>query len=173
MHNTFAAAQSLSSYLTFVTSWTAATRFLCPLLSPRVCSNSYPLSLRCYLTSSTLFCPQPFPASGSFPMSRLFASGGQSIEVSASASVLPTNRIFRVDFLLVWTPYSPRDSQESSPAPQFKTIISSVLSLLYGPTPHMTIGKTIVLTRQIFVGKVMSLLFNALSTFVLAFLPSS
>ena len=169
MHNTFAAAQSLSSYLTFVTSWTAATRFLCPLLSPRVCSNSYPLSLRCYLTSSTLFCPQPFPASGSFPKSWLFASGGQILELQRQSF----QWIFMTDFLLVWTPYSPRDSQESSPAPQFKTIISSVLSLLYGPTPHMTIGKTIVLTRQIFVGKVMSLLFNALSTFVLAFLPSS
>ena len=169
MHNTFAAAQSLSSYLTFVTSWTAATRFLCPLLSPRVCSNSYPLSLRCYLTSSTLFCPQPFPASGSFPKSWLFASGGQILELQRQSF----QWIFMTDFLLVWTPYSPRDSQESSPAPQFKTIISSVLSLLYGPTPHMTIGKTIVLTRQIFVGKVMSLLFNVLSTFVLAFLPSS
>ena len=169
MHNTFAAAQSLSSYLTFVTSWTAATRFLCPLLSPRVCSNSYPLSLRCYLTSSTLFCPQPFPASGSFPKSWLFTSGGQILELQHQSF----QWIFMTDFLLVWTPYSPRDSQESSPAPQFKTIISSVLSLLYGPTPHMTIGKTIVLTRQIFVGKVMSLLFNALSTFVLAFLPSS
>ena len=70
------------------------TRLLCPVLSPRVCSNSCPLSWWCYLTTSfsvTLFssCPQSFPASGSFPMSWLFASGGQSI--GASASVLPMN----------------------------------------------------------------------------------
>ena len=68
-------------------------------------------------------CPQSFPASGSFPMSWLFISSGQSIRASTSASVLPW--IFRVDFLydwLVWSPCSPRDSQESSPAPQFKSI---------------------------------------------------
>ena len=62
-------------------------------LSPRVCSDSCPLSLWCYLTissSDTLysFCLQSFPPSGSFPMSQLFVSGGQSIE--ASGSVLPT-----------------------------------------------------------------------------------
>ena len=62
-------------------------------------------------------------ASGSFPMSWLFISSGQSIRASTSAPVLPW--IFRVDFLydwLVWSPCSPRDSQESSPAPQFKSI---------------------------------------------------
>ena len=55
------------------------TMLLCPSLSPRVCSNSYPLSQWCYPTISTSvahFCPQSFPASGSFPMSQLFPSGG-------------------------------------------------------------------------------------------------
>ena len=55
------------------------TMLLCPSLSPRVCSNSYPLSRWCYPTISTSvahFCPQSFPASGSFPMSQLFPSGG-------------------------------------------------------------------------------------------------
>ena len=71
-------------------------RLLCPSLSPRVCSNSCPLSQWCYLTISSSvvpfsFCLQPFPASGSFPMSRLFTSGNQSIGASASASVLPMN----------------------------------------------------------------------------------
>ena len=70
------------------------TRLSCPSLSPGVCSHSYPLSQWCYLTNSTSavpfsFCLQSFPASGFFPMSRLFASGGQSIEALASASVLP------------------------------------------------------------------------------------
>ena len=77
-------------------------------------------------------CRQSFPAPGSFPMSLLLASGGQSIGVSAS--VLPMN--IRTDFLQdwpVWSPCSPRDSQESSLTPQFKTINSLVLSFLYSP----------------------------------------
>ena len=68
-------------------------RLLCP--SPWVCSNSCPLSWWCYLTipssATPFFCPQFFPASRSFQMSPLFASGGQSIGVSASTSVLPMN----------------------------------------------------------------------------------
>ena len=72
------------------------TRLLCPPLSSGVCSNLCPLSRWCYLIISCSdscfsFCLQSFPASGSFPMSQLFASDGQSIGVSASASVLPMN----------------------------------------------------------------------------------
>ena len=72
------------------------TRFLCPPLSPRVYSDSCPFSCWCYLTisSSTTpfsFCLQSFPASGSFPVSGLFTSDGQSIRSSASAIVLPVN----------------------------------------------------------------------------------
>ena len=69
-------------------------RLPCPSLSPWVCSDSCPFSQWCYLITSssvTHFCPQSFPASGSFPMSQLFAWGGQIIGVSASASVLPMN----------------------------------------------------------------------------------
>ena len=71
-------------------------RFLCLSLSPRVYSDSCPLRRWCHPTISssvTSFssCPQSFPASGSFPMSQLFASGSQSIRASASASVLPMN----------------------------------------------------------------------------------
>ena len=71
-------------------------RLLCPSLSPRVCSNSCPLSQWSYLTifSSAVpccCCPQSFPASGSFPVSQLFTTGGQSTGASASASVLPMN----------------------------------------------------------------------------------
>ena len=65
-------------------------------LSPRACSNSYPLSQWCHPTISSSvnlfpFYLQSFPASGSFPMSQFFASGGQSIGASTSASVLPVN----------------------------------------------------------------------------------
>ena len=70
-------------------------RLPCPLLSPGVCSNSCALSQWCHPTISSsvipFSCPQSFLASGSFPMSRLFASGGQSIGASASLSVLPMN----------------------------------------------------------------------------------
>ena len=80
-------------------------------------------------------CPQSLPASKSFPMSQLFTWGGQNTGASALASFLPKNT--RADLLqngLVGSPCSPRDSQESSPTPQFKSINSSVLSFLYSPT---------------------------------------
>ena len=72
------------------------TRLLRPPLSPRVYSNSCPLSQWCYLSISSSVvpfssCPQSFPASGSFQMSQLFPAGGLSIGVSASVSVLPLN----------------------------------------------------------------------------------
>ena len=72
------------------------TRLPCPTLSARVCSDSGPPSRWCHptvLSSVAPFssCPQSFPTSGSFPMSRLFASGGQSSGDSASASVPPMN----------------------------------------------------------------------------------
>ena len=68
----------------------------CPLPTPGVYSNSYPSSRWCHpAISASVFpfssCPQSLPVSGPFPMSQLFASGGQSIGVSASASVLPMN----------------------------------------------------------------------------------
>ena len=71
-------------------------RLSCPSPSPRLCSNSCPLSWWFYLTISSSAAPfsscfQPFPASGSLPMSQLFSSGDQSTEALASASVLPTN----------------------------------------------------------------------------------
>ena len=111
----------------------------CPSPTPGVYSNSCPSSRWCHLTTSSSIVPfssclQFFSASGSFPMSQFFASGGQSIGVSASASVLPMN--IQDWFPLGWTgsPSSSRDSQESSPTPQFKSINSSALSILYSPT---------------------------------------
>ena len=70
------------------------TSLLCPSFSPGVCSNSYPLSWWCYITISTTTAPfssclQSFPASESFPMSRLFIN--QNIRASASASILSMN----------------------------------------------------------------------------------
>ena len=116
------------------------TRPPCPSPTPGVHSDSHPFSQWCHpaISSSVIpfsSCPQSLPASGSFPVSQLFAWGGQSIGVSALASFLPRNP--RADLLqngLVGSPCSPRDSQESSPTPQFKSITSSALSLLHSPT---------------------------------------
>ena len=137
-------------------------RLPCPSLSPWVCSNSRPLSRRCHLTISSsvvpFSCPQSFPVSGSFPMSWLFASGGQNIGPSPSASVLPMN--IQSWFPLGWTGLislqSKGPSRVSSPAPQFESKNSSMLSFLHGPTHlYMTTGKTIALTIRTFVSKVM------------------
>ena len=111
----------------------------CPSPSPRVHSNSCPSSRWCHPAISSPFvpfssCPQSLPAPGSFTMSQLFASGGQRIGVSASASFLPRN----TQGWSLWNGLvgscSPRDSQESSPKPQFKSINSLVLSFLHSPT---------------------------------------
>ena len=157
------------------------TRPPCPSPIPVVCPNSCSLSRWCRSTVSSFVVPfssclQSFPASGSFQMSHLFASGGQRIGVSASTSVLPMNT---QDWSpLGWTGWislCPRDSQESSPTPQFKSINSSAPSFLYSPTLTSIhdYWKTIALTRWTFVGKVVSLLFNMLSRLVITFLPRS
>ena len=106
----------------------------CPSPVSGVYPNSCPLSQWCHpiISSSVipfLSCPQSFSASGSFQMSQLFTSGGQSIEVSTSTSVLPMNT-------QDWSPLEWTDwiSLESSPAPQFKSINSSAPSFLYSPT---------------------------------------
>ena len=129
--------QSLSRVL-FGTPWTAVhqaslsitnSRSLLKLMSIELVMPSNHLIL-----CPPLLLPSIFPSIRSFPMSQFFSSGGQSIGVSASASVLPMN--IQDWSPLGWTgsPCSPRDSQESSPTPQFKTINSSVLSFLHSPT---------------------------------------
>ena len=115
------------------------TRLPCPSPIFRSCSNSCPFSQWSHPTISSSVVPftshlQSFPASGSFQMSQFFTSGSQSIGVSASTPVLSMNT---QDWSLGWlvgSPCSPRDSQESSPTPQFKSINALVLSFLYSPT---------------------------------------
>ena len=138
----------------------------CPSTTPGVYTNSCALSRWCHPTMSSSVlpfssCPQSLPASQSFPMSQLFARGGQSIGVSIQHQSFQW--IFRTEFLwggLIGSPCSPRDSQESSPTPQFKSINSlvSAFFIVQLSHPYMTPGKTIDLTRQIFVGKVIALL---------------
>ena len=145
------------------------TRLLCPPFSPIVCSNSCPLCQWWHPVISSSVAPfssclQSSPASGSFPVSQRFTSGSQSIEASASVLSMNIQGWFPLD-LLVWFPCFPRDSQESSPTPQFKASILWCLAffMVLLSHPYMTTGKTIALTRWTFVGKVMSLLFNTLS----------
>ena len=112
----------------------------CPSPTPGVHPNPCPLSRWCHpIISSSVVpfssCPQSFPASGSFQMSQLFASGSQSIGISASTSVLPMNT--QNWFPLGWTRWislQSKDSRESSLIPQFKSINSLALSFLYSPT---------------------------------------
>ena len=127
------------------------SRLPCPPLSPGFCPNSCPLSQWCHPTISSsvaLFssCLLSFPTSGSFPVSWLSISGGQSIGASASASALVLPMNIQSWFPLGLTglsPCYPKDSQEFSPVTQFKSISSSVLSLLMVQLshPYMITGK--------------------------------
>ena len=151
----------------------------CPSPIPRACSNSCPLSWWCHPTISSFVIPfssrlQSFPASGSFSVSQFFASGGQSIGVSASASVLPMNNQDGFPLGLTgWIALQSKGlsrvfSNNSSKASILRCSAFFIVQLSH---PYMTTGKTIALTRWTFVGQVMSLLFNMLSKLVIAFLP--
>ena len=135
-----AVVQSLSCVWFFVTLWTSAHQASLSFTISWSLLKSCALSWWCHPTISSLVthfssCLQYFSASWFFPVSQLFTSGDQSIGVSDSASVLPKNiqRWFSLGWLL-WSLCHPRDSQESSPTPQFKSINSSALSFLYSPT---------------------------------------
>ena len=157
------------------------TRLPCPPLTPRASSNSYPLRWWCHPNISSSVIPfsshlQSFPASGSFQVSQFFTSDGQCIGASASVSLLPMNiQDWFPLGCIGWISLRPRDPQEPSPTPQFKSINSSVLSffIVQLSHPYMTTGKIIALTRQSFVGKVMSLRFIMLSGLLITFLQRS
>ena len=152
-----------------------------PSPTPGVYSNSCPSS-RWYhpaISSSAVpfsSCPQSLPALGSFPMSQLFASGGQSFG-SFSFSISLSNEYpglisFRMDWLDLLAVQGTLKSllqHHSSKASIFRCSAFFTVRLTH---PHMTTGKTIALTRWTFIGKVMSLLFNTLSRLVITFLYS-
>ena len=141
----------------------------CPSPTAGVHPNSCPLSRWCHpaISSSVVpfsACSQSLPASGSFPMSHLLSWGGQNIEVSALASVLPKNT---QDWSpLEWTSWI--SLQSKGVGLQYHSSKASILQRSTFFTvqlshPYMTTGKTIASTRRTFVGKVISLLFNMLS----------
>ena len=111
----------------------------CPSPSPEVCPSSCPLHWWCHPAISSFdapfsFCPQSFPASGTFPVSFLSHHMTKMLELQSQHQ--SSQWIFRVDIpydCLIWSPCSPRDSQESSPAPQFKGINSLAFCHLYAP----------------------------------------
>ena len=156
-----------------------------PSSSPRVCSNSCPLSQWCHLSSviPSSSCLQFFPVTGSFPMNQLFASGGQCIGASASASVLPMN-------IQHWFPLGLTGLTSLLSKGLARVFSSTTVQLhqFFGPQPfffffffflvqlsrlYMTTGKTIASTVWTIAGKVMALIFNMLSRCVIAFLPRS
>ena len=136
----FSSVQLLSHVWLLATPWTVVRQASLSINNSQVYANSCRLSQWCHPTISSSVIPflsylQSFPASWSFQMSQFFTSGGQSTRVLASKSVLPMNLLDW--FPLGWTGWislCPRDSQESSPTPQFKSINSSALNFLYGPT---------------------------------------
>ena len=176
------------------------TRLPCPSSAPRVYSDSCPSSRWCHPTISSSLVPfsscfQSFPASGSFPISQFFAWDGQSIGVSVSASVqfssvaqscltlcdpmksflneysgLISFKIAWLDFLAVQGTLKSLFQHSNSKGSILQRSVFFIVQLSH---PYMITGKTIALTRQTFVGKVMSLLFNMLPRLVITFLPRS
>ena len=144
----------------------------CPSATPGACANSCPLRWWWHPTISSSVVPfssclLSFPASGSFPISHLFTSGGQSIGASASFNVSPSYeysglisfKIDSFDFLAVQGTLKILFQHHSSKASILWYSAFFVVQLSH---PYLTTGKTIALTRWIFVVKVMSLLFNML-----------
>ena len=157
------------------------TRPSCPSSSPRVCPSFCLLHWWCHPAISSLdalfsFCPWSFPASGTFPQSQLFTSDDQNTGVSASASVLPINiqlislKTDWFDLLAVQGTFKSLFQHYTLKA---SIVWCSAFFTVQLSQPYVTTEKTIVLTIWTFVSRVMSLLFNTLSRFVIAFLPRS
>ena len=154
----------------------------CPSPSPRVHSDSRPSSWWCHpaISSSVVpfsSCLQSLLASESFPMSQLFAWGGQSTGASPF-SIIPSKEIpglisFRMDWLDLLAVQGTLKSLLQHHSSEASILQCSAFFTAQLSHPHMTTGKTIALTRRIFVGKVMSLLLNMLSRLVITFLPRS
>ena len=154
-------------------------RLPCPAPPPRACSSSCPLSQWCIQQSCPLLSPSP-PAFNLSQHQGLFQWVVSSHQV---AQVLELQHqsfqwIFRVDFLLdwlVWSPSSPRDSQESSPTPQFESINSLELRVLHGPTLTFIHGywRNHSFDYRDLCQQNNVLLLNMLSRLIIAFLPRS
>ena len=154
-------------------------RLPCPSPCPQACSNSCPLSQWCHPTISSFAvsfssCLQSFPASGFFPVSHFFTSGGQSV---GSLSISPSNEYSGlISFMVDWFDLAVQGTLKS--LLQHHNSKASILGRsaffkVQLSHPYITTGKTIAFTRWTFVDKIMSLLFNMLSRLVITFLPRS
>ena len=160
--------------------WLQHARPPCPSPTPRVYSNSFPLNRWCHPTISSSVIPfssrlQSFPASGSFQMSQFFTSGPKYW--SFSFSISPPNEhsgliSFRMDWLDLLAVHGTLKSLLWHHNTKAWILWCSAFFIVQLSHPYMTTGKTIALTRQTFVGKVMSLLFNMLSRLVIGMLSS-
>ena len=160
--------------------WPKYARLPCPSQSPVACSNSCPLWCHPSISSPVFpfsSCLQSFPELGSFPMSQFFTSGGQSTGASASASVLSVEYSglisFRIDWFDLLAGKGTLKSLLQHHTSKASVLWHSTFSIVHISLPYITTGKTIALATRTFVGIVMSLLFNTLSRFVIAFLPRS
>ena len=182
--------QSLSHVPLFATPWTAHTRLPNPLPSPRVCSDSHPLSQWCHPTTSSSVIPSDIPRGCHHPMSsslnlssiRVFSSE-LALHISwskywtLSFSISPSNEhpgLIPLGFdwfdLAAQETFKSLHQHHSSKASIYGHSAFLMVQLSH---PYMTTGKTIALTLQTFVGKVMFLLFNMLSRLFIAFFPRS
>ena len=178
----FAVVQLLSLICLLVTPWTTARQS--PLSSTisqsllNSCVELAMLSNHLILCHPLLLLPSAFPSIIVYSNLLALFIKWPKVVLELQLQQQSVQWIFRVNFLsdwLVWSPCSPEDSQESSPAPQFEASILWRLAffMVQLSHPYMTTRKTIALTLWSFVGKVMSLLFKILSSFVITFLLRS
>ena len=179
----FSSVQSLSHVQLFATPRIAAGQVSLSVANSQSLLKLMSLSQWCHPTISSYVVPlssclQSFPASGSFPMSQFFASGGQSIGVSASASVIPVT--IQDWFPLGWTGLISLQSKGFSKVFSNTTVWKhhlflwrSTFFIVQLSHPYMTTEKTRAFTRWTIVGKETPLLFNMLSRLVITFLPRS
>ena len=138
------------------------TRLPCPSLTQGAYSNSHPLSQWCHPTISSYIvpfssCPQYFSASGSLQMCQFFTSGGQSIGISASVSVLQgifRTNFFRIDWLDLLAVQGTLKSLLQHHSSKASILQCSGFLMVQLSHPYMTTRKTIALTRWTFVGNV-------------------
>ena len=157
------------------------TRLPCPSLSPGVCSNSCSLSQWCHLSILSSITPFSshlisFLATGSFPMSQLFTSGGQSVRASASVSVFPMNiqGWFSLGLTVLISLLS-KGLKSLLQRHNSEALIlwHSAFFMVQLSQPYMTTGKITALTIWMFIGKVQYTDFNTLTNFVIGFFPRS
>ena len=177
----FSSVQSLSCVLLFATPWTAVHQAYLSITNSQTLLKL--MSIESVMPSNHLILCPPLLLLPSISPSIMFFSNESVLHIrcpkyrSFSFSISPSNVYsglisFRMDWLALLA-IQVTDSQESSPTPQFKLIISLVLSFLNSQFshPHMTTRKNKASTKRTLVGKVLSLLFNMLSRLVITFLP--